>query len=289
MRQRVGLDAELADFGDRQIVGPQLEPRRAKILAMDDSAATTELGPPALSSPVTYSYSRVEERWEIHLRPDGSARASVVVKREQQVSTDERWRFVARRGLPGEAVRRPRRRLAAAAAALVAIIAGGWLAWSAWPRHAAAEQLVTIPIAKAPVAASPPPLVAPPPPAAPVSPPAARVARAEVPKVPVVLPQQVIPAETPDRSLSQEPDRRPLDRRPAVQSAVARAFASGEAEPWTDGDLTGFVVVGPVDMVDGATCRNTVILGRGGPDGDQTTSRRRCQAADGSIRISEGQ
>lgn len=293
MRQRVGLDAELAGSGVRQLPAPSDSARRGQIVPSDDVHSMTELGPRGEAGPVTYSYSRVEERWEIRLQPDGSARASVVVRREQQVSTDEHWRFVARRGLPGESLRRMRRRIAAGTAALVALVAGGWLAWSHWPRAASAQQMVTIPIARAPSAASPPAMVPPPASAPPrsIPPVAARAVErarptppAAVPRVPVVLPAGSVVADMPALP-SGAGEILPLDRRASVQAAISRAFVSGEAEAWSDGDLSGFIVVGPVELADGGNCRNTVILTRGGVGGDRTTSHRRCQAANGSITI----
>lgn len=295
MRQRVGREAEIADYRGRQVPAARAMSRRGELVAVDDSPADLELGPSAEAGPVTYSYSRVEERWEIRLRPDGSARASVVVRREQQVGTQQHWRFVARRGLPGEALRRMRRRLAAAGAALVAVVGAGWLAWSAWPRQTSPDPVLVIPIARAPALATPPPVVAPPPAAEEkpaVSRPPARAMVAKAPAVTAPPPSSVeieAPSVPPVRDERSVGDDRPLDRRIGVETAVARAFASGEAEMWNDGDLSGFVVVGPVDLVGGASCRNTVVLTRGAAGGDQTVSHRRCQAADGSIRIQEGQ
>ena len=106
--------------------------------------------------------------------------------------------------------------------------------------------------------------------------------RADTPRVPVVLPSpgEQAAAASPASTVA---DGRPLDRRPVVQAAIARAFASGEPEAWAEGDLSGFVVVGPAEAAGGGSCRNTVLLVRGGQNGDQTVSRRRCQAANGAI------
>lgn len=290
MRQRTGHDAEMADYRARQAVAARPAAQRGEVLPAHDSR-DGPLGPPVEDRPATYRYSSIEERWEIRLRPDGSARASVVVRRQQQVDAGRRWHFVARRGLPAIGWERARLWLAASGATLAALVAGGWLAWSAWSRPVPQPQTVTI--------AMPPPTVmmAPPPPAAPPTalrsqpqPPAPDPVRADTPRVPVVLP----PPPQRDEATPSAPaapavdtDKRPLDRRPAVQAAIARAFASGEPEAWAEGDLTGFVVVGPAEVAGGASCRNTVVLVRGALNGDRTVSRRRCQAANGTISVRE--
>lgn len=283
MRQRTGHDAEMADYRAAHPVATRPSAYRGEVLTASDSAGRP-LALPSEDRPAPYRYSSVEERWEIRLQPDGSAHASVVVRREQQVAADRRWRFVARRGLPGMGWGRARLWLAAGSGALAALVAGGWLAASFWPRPAPQPQTVTI--------AMPPPMVMMAPP--PVAPPAAPAGlsrssapdpvRADTPRVPVVLPP---PAERDPQAASAPAvaDHRPIDRRPAVQAAIARAFASGEAEAWADGDLTGFVVVGPAELAGGANCRNTVVLVRGGQSGDQTVSHRRCQAANGAISV----
>jgi len=293
MRQRVGRDADTADHRVRQAIAARPSARHGEVVLADGPAADTGIGPHGEAGPVSYSYSRVEERWEIRLQPDGSARASVVVRREQHVSTDQRWRFVARRELPGAALRRTRRRIVAAGAALVALAAGAWGVWTAWPRTAAASHIVTLPVPAAQTVATPPPLLGPPPPAArdaAPSPPPRTPATQTVEHVPVLLPppvkpEQARPAAPETAPRPAAPDNRPLDARAAVRAALSRAFASGEAEAWSENGLSGFVVVGPVELADGTSCRNTVILARGGDNGDQTVSHRRCQAADGSIAI----
>lgn len=283
MRQHAGHDAEMADYRAERPLAARSSARRGEVLPARDSAAASPDFTPG-DPPAHYRYSSVEERWEIRLQPDGSAHASVMVRREQQLARDRGWRLIARRGLPGLVARRTHLWLAAAGAGLAALVAGGWLAASAWPRPAPQPQTVTI--------AMPPPMVMMAPP--PIAPPAARrdmpqpaasdPVRADMPRVPVVLPspgEQDIAAS----SAPATPDSRPLDRRPAVKAAIARAFASGEPEAWAEGDLTGFVVVGPAEASGGASCRNTVLLVRGGQNGDQTVSRRRCQAANGAISV----
>ena len=226
------------------------------------------------------NYSRVEERWEVELRPDGSARASVVILREQQIGQDHRWRFIARRELPLAAARRSRLGLTAAC---VAMLAAATALWAAWTRP-----IPPSPVTLALPVASPTPrpvIIAPPSPdsLAKVSAPETAPMRSPVPLIfPLERPKPTSPAsQTAGPVLAVQ--NGPVDARPAVRDAIARAFASGEAEAWSDDGLTGFVVVGPAEAAASGVCRNTVILVRGGVDGDRTISRRRCQAAGGAL------
>ncbi|XHR98768.1 hypothetical protein ACFB49_03610 [Sphingomonas sp. DBB INV C78] len=241
-----------------------------------DERASALAGGSADLRPFTTGYSRVEEHWDVVLQPDGSARASITIRREQHLVAERNWRFVARRGDPQARARRARIGLATACTAM---IAAGATLWTVWTR----------PVAPPPVIlALPAPVVSPPvqqPPAA-NAPALAAASKPTTARSPVPL---IFPLERP-ASLSHTPEKAaaplaevPLDARPAVRAAIARAFASGEAEAWRDETLTGFVVVGPAETAATGICRNTVILARGGTDGDRTISRLRCEAADGSI------
>lgn len=238
--------------------------------------ATVTRGTDDRRAPADFSFSSVEERWDVELRADGSARASVVVRREQQIGDARQWRFVARRELPGAAAHRSRVGVIAAG---VAVIAASAALWAAWTRPAAPTTNVVV----VPMPATPPP-----------SPNGAAIAPvAAAPPVPVRAPVPLVfppPGQAADKTddAPRAMSSQPLDARPAVRDAMARAFASGDAEAWSDGTLSGFVVVGPAEAADGPSCRNTVILARGGEDGDRTISRRRCQAKDGSISLGEG-
>lgn len=222
-----------------------------------------------------FSYQAVEERWAIELRPDGSATASVVVRREQQVGDPERWRFIARRALPGTPTWLT---LVASGAAVLAAAAALWGAWSRPVTPVPNVVVVRVPFAPSPAPAASQGGVAP---AG-----AARTPAIRTP-VPLVFP---LPRRAIDKADQPPPVAAdlPLDARPAVRSAMTKAFASGEAEAWSDGTLSGFVVVGPAEVSAGGSCRDTAILARGGLDGDRTVSRQRCQASDGSIRAQDG-
>lgn len=289
MRRRSGGDrpvddgTPLADRAMRPAGTPARFAGTSELLLAEDDPP--EIGPPAANGGLVYSYSRVEEQWDIRLRPDGSARASVVVRRERQVSSDRRWRFVARRELPQQAdIRRSRLAIglscAAALMAGIAAVGAWWAANRPVPRDTLVLSLPPAPPQAPPVAILPPrgeassarPIIAAPPPrrdaqadAGPAAP--------RAPK-PLLYPAAPAPART-EASKPFAPDI-PLERRPAVRAAMARAFASGEAEAWREDGLSGFVVVGPAEMEGAAACRNTVILARGGEDGDRTVSRRRC-------------
>ncbi|SNS74953.1 hypothetical protein SAMN06295912_11477 [Sphingomonas laterariae] len=285
MRKRSGANMPWRDREARADAGVATRLRAPrKDLLVDDSADALMVGARGEAAPVAYSYSRVEEHWDILVRPDGSAKASVVVRREQQVSSDHRWRFVARRELPLAAERRSRLGLAAACMAMVTASAALWMAWARPAPQAAKVITVSVPA---------PPLVTPSMTGGEPTgtPPAANQAMAKpVPRAPTPVPlifplERKLPlrAESPGPQPSAVAANIPVEARPAVRSAMSRAFASGEAEAWSDDALTGFVVVGPVEAGADGTCRNTVILARGGENGDRTISKRRCQAASGAI------
>ena len=205
-----------------------------------------------------FSYQAVEERWAIELKPDGSATASVVVRREQQVGDPERWRFIARRALPGTPTWLM---LVASGAAVLAAAAALWGAWSRPATLAPNVVVVRVPFAPSP-SPSPSP-VASEGGATPAG--AARTPAIRTP-VPLVFP---LPRRAIDKADQPPPIAAdlPLDARPAVRSAMTKAFASGEAEAWSDGTLSGFVVVGSAEASAGGSCRDTAILARGGQDG----------------------
>lgn len=234
----------------------------------------TDIGPRDDLGPFT-GYSRVEERWDISVQPDGSARASVIVRREQHLTAERNWRFVARREAPLAQARRMRLGLAGAC---VAVVAAGAALWAAWT-HPVPSPPVILPLPVPPAQTQSPATMVP------VTPVAPKPVATRSP-VPLIFPLErpAVKAAAPDAvsPLASVSDG-PLDSRPAVRTAIARAFASQEAEAWSDDALTGFVVVGPAETTADGICRSTVILARGGPDGDRTISRRRCETADGSI------
>lgn len=269
MQRGPDADLDVADGGTPGGV------RAASSLRRATSTVTRAIDDGGL--PGGFSYSSVEERWAIELRPDGSATASVVVRREQQVGDPQRWRFIARRELPGAVETRSRLTLIASAAAVLAAAAALWGAWSRPAMPAPNVVVVRLPFAPSPPAPSQAGVL----PAAAARSPAIRT------PVPLVFP---LPRRAIDKTKQPPPVAAdlPLDARPAVRGAMTRAFASGEAEAWSDGTLSGFVVVGPAEASAGGSCRDTAILARGGEDGDRTISRQRCQASDGSIRLRDG-
>lgn len=219
-----------------------------------------------------WRFSRVEETWEVRVDAAGVTTGALVHRRAEQFLWRGQDHFIVRRPRPHMATIGAWAALAVAAVASVAaVVASGFGTAPARPAS------VIVPLAPPadPVRTPSGPMSRP----ASISPsaPATRVA---VPPVDERAPRTA--SATPVTAPIAAPvDDTPVATRPVVLAALSRAFASGESEPWADGALAGYVVVGPVDA---AGCRPTVVLARG-DGGDRTFSHRRCQAASGGIEI----
>jgi hypothetical protein len=72
-------------------------------------------------------------------------------------------------------------------------------------------------------------------------------------------------------------------------SALDRAFAENDAQPWREGEASGWVVVGPAAKEGGRTCRDVAMLTRVAGEPDRTVNERRCQSGKGVIELVSGQ
>ena len=212
---------------------------------------------------IEYRYTRVEEKWEVVLRPDGTVASALVTRRKESASSNEHWRYIAQRQLPQA---RKRRRLAIGLiAAATASLATATFAWTNAPGGFGSRGLLVVPLEKVESAPQKKSTTTRTP----------KTARASVSMAVPPAADVLAPAPAGAYAL-------PADMRPAAQAALVRAFSSGESESWNEGSLEGFAVVGPVDPDAGGNCRNTVVLSRG--DGaNRTVSHRRCLLADGRL------
>ncbi|MBB5686147.1 hypothetical protein [Sphingobium boeckii] len=225
-------------------------------------SAIRRLGLPA-DTAIEYRYTRIEERWEIVLRPDGSPASALVARREDSTTSNEHWRYLAQRRLPQ--VRKRRRLAIGLIAAATASLATATFAWTTSPGRVGSRGLLVVPLEQ-------------PAPATHKRASASRIAKpAKASVAMAVTPASDTLAPAPAGAFAL-----PIDMRAAVQAALVRAFSSGETESWSEGALEGFAVVGPVDSDAGGNCRNTVVLARG--DGaNRTFSHRRCLMVDGRL------
>lgn len=60
-------------------------------------------------------------------------------------------------------------------------------------------------------------------------------------------------------------------------AALALAFSSNEPQQWSNGDASGWVVVGPPESVGQTVCRDVAVLTRMPGIADQTRNQRRCE------------
>jgi hypothetical protein len=89
----------------------------------------------------------------------------------------------------------------------------------------------------------------------------------------------VAPAGAAATGVGKNPAALPLSE----ESALALAFSSNEAQKWTNGDASGWVVVGPAEPEGGKLCRNVAVLTRLPGEPDYTRNDRRCQSEDATI------
>jgi hypothetical protein len=66
-------------------------------------------------------------------------------------------------------------------------------------------------------------------------------------------------------------------------AAIALAFSSNEPQQWSNGDASGWVVVGPPETVGQTVCRDVAVLTRIPGIADQTRNQRRCEPDPGTI------